>query len=144
MFISISKAAKLIGVSISTMRRWESENYLLPNFRTLGGHRRYCKRHLKESFLGKDYNDRINVGYARVSSHDQKDDLQRQANSLSSNFWTSTQGVGQYYIGSQNSGGALRRGGDWPDGALAGVFAADPSNVSSSPGANVGFRCVRL
>ena len=84
MFISISKAAKLIGVSISTMRRWESENYLLPNFRTLGRHRRYCKRHLKESFLGKDYNDRINVGYARVSSHDQKDDLQRQANTLSS------------------------------------------------------------
>ena len=83
MFISISKAAKLIGVSISTMRRWESENYLLPNFRTLGGHRRYCKRHLKESFLGKDYNDRINVGYARVSSHDQKEDLHRQANTLS-------------------------------------------------------------
>ena len=37
----------------------------------------------KGKFLGKDYNDRINVGYARVSSHDQKEDLHRQANSLS-------------------------------------------------------------
>ena len=86
MFISISKAAKLIGVSISTLRRWESENYLCPDFRIIGGHRRYCKRHLKESFLGKDYNDRINEGYARVSSHDQKEDLKRQAEVLSKNL----------------------------------------------------------
>ena len=28
-------------------------------------------KRLEKSFLGKDYNDRINVGYARVSSHDQ-------------------------------------------------------------------------
>jgi len=37
---SISEAAKLKGVSVSTLRRWESEGKLIPE-RTLSGHRRY-------------------------------------------------------------------------------------------------------
>tara|TARA_B100001123_G_C14633491_1_gene758712 strand:+ start:34 stop:183 length:150 start_codon:yes stop_codon:yes gene_type:complete len=34
-------AAEVIGVSISTLRRWEDEEYFNPDFRTKGGHRRY-------------------------------------------------------------------------------------------------------
>ena len=79
MLISIGKVDTLIGVSISTLRRWEGENYLLPEYRTKGGHRRYCLRHIKEMFLGQSFEDRINVGYARVSSSDQRDDLIRQS-----------------------------------------------------------------
>ena len=38
--LSISEAAKLKGVSTSTLRRWETEGILIPE-RTANGHRRY-------------------------------------------------------------------------------------------------------
>ncbi len=38
--LSIGEAAKLKGVSISTLRRWEAEGKLVPE-RTANGHRRY-------------------------------------------------------------------------------------------------------
>ena len=37
---SISEAAKIKGVSVSTLRRWEAEGKLIPE-RTAKGHRRY-------------------------------------------------------------------------------------------------------
>ena len=79
MLVSIGKVAKLIGVSISTLRRWEQDDYLYPESRTPGGHRRYKLSHIKEIFLGEKSTDRINLAYARVSSSDQRSDLQRQA-----------------------------------------------------------------
>ena len=82
MLVSIGKAAKLIGVSISTLRRWDSSQSLSPQSRTLGGHRRYNLEFLKEKFLGVSKADRINVGYSRVSSSDQKQDLERQSEAL--------------------------------------------------------------
>ena len=39
--LSISEAAKILGVSESTLRRWEREGRLLPDERTEGGQRRY-------------------------------------------------------------------------------------------------------
>ncbi|MFB2936240.1 MerR family DNA-binding transcriptional regulator, partial [Aerosakkonemataceae cyanobacterium BLCC-F154] len=38
--LTISEAAKIKGVSVSTLRRWEAEGKLTPE-RTLNGHRRY-------------------------------------------------------------------------------------------------------
>lgn len=38
--ISIGEAARIAGVSISTLRRWEREGRISPE-RTLGGQRRY-------------------------------------------------------------------------------------------------------
>ena len=58
--------------------------------------------------------------------------------------WNSAQGIGQYYPGSDNSGGALRRGARWLDGTYAGVFAAAMDFVSSDSNIYTGFRCVRL
>ena len=83
MLVSIGKAAKLIGVSISTLRPWDSSQSLSPQSRTLGGHRRYNLEFLKEKFLGVSKADRINVGYSRVASSDQKQDLERQSEALS-------------------------------------------------------------
>ena len=40
-YLSIGKAAKFIGLSISTLRRWELNGKLLSHFRTFGQHRRY-------------------------------------------------------------------------------------------------------
>ena len=34
MFVSIGQAAELIGVAVSTLRRWEQEERFLPAFRT--------------------------------------------------------------------------------------------------------------
>ncbi len=40
--LSINKASELLGVSISTLRRWEKEGKIKSE-RTKGGHRRYDK-----------------------------------------------------------------------------------------------------
>lgn len=76
--VSISEAAKALGVSITTLRRWEAEGRLIAEH-TPGGHRRYDLAKLRpEWFHGADTANRRTVAYARVSSHDQKDDLERQ------------------------------------------------------------------
>jgi predicted site-specific integrase-resolvase len=71
--LTISQAAKLKGVSTKTLRRWESEGKLIPE-RTVSGHRRYDLSQL----LGIKAELSFTVAYARVSSHDQKADLERQ------------------------------------------------------------------
>ncbi|MEG4918199.1 IS607 family transposase [Microcoleus sp. B7-D4] len=71
--LTITEAAKLKGVSASTLRRWEAEGKLIPE-RTANGHRRYDLAHL----LGLKPNGALTIAYARVSSHNQKDDLDRQ------------------------------------------------------------------
>ncbi|PSR35940.1 MAG: IS607 family transposase [Sulfobacillus thermosulfidooxidans] len=76
--VSIREAAKALGVSITTLRRWEAEGRLMAEH-TPGGHRRYDLAKLRpEWFHGADTANRRTVAYARVSSHDQKDDLERQ------------------------------------------------------------------
>lgn len=78
-FISIGEAAKSLGVSISTLRRWETEGRLKPE-RTPAGHRRYDLAAI-EALAARPAPTRANdrtIAYARVSSHDQRDDLERQ------------------------------------------------------------------
>lgn len=91
--VSIGKAAKILGVSEITLRRWDEEGRLVP-IRTEGGHRRYDISKLKPETVHKyDFTDnRRTIAYARVSSHDQKDDLERQKQVLelfcSKNGWS--------------------------------------------------------
>jgi len=78
-FIKIGEAAKLLGVSIQTLRRWEESGYLLPVKKSKGSTRYYDL----EQLSGKQKEEgRLTIGYARVSSHDQKQDLKRQAQVL--------------------------------------------------------------
>lgn len=83
MYLSISAAAYYLGVSISTLRRWHNDEILIPDFLTPGGHRRYSVHSLKE-FVGEEIAniDKKPVIYGRVSSHDQKADLERQIERL--------------------------------------------------------------
>jgi len=91
-FLTIGQASKWLGVSPQTLRRWEREGRLKPSQRTSGGQRRYDlsmighEKHKQEPFIRKT------VAYARVSSHDQKDDLERQKEMLAmycaSQGWT--------------------------------------------------------
>lgn len=77
--VPIHEAAEALGVSAQTLRRWEREGRLLPDERTAGGRRRYDLARLKpEKFRSQAEAVRKTVAYARVSSHDQKDDLERQ------------------------------------------------------------------
>ena len=76
--VSIHEAAQFLGVTPTTLRRWEREGRLLPDVRTRGGDRRSDLNRLGSEPQGSDHPDRKTVAYARVSSHDQKDDLDRQ------------------------------------------------------------------
>jgi putative resolvase len=70
----IGRVAKELGVSIDTLRRWEQAGKIEVE-RTPGGHRRYDLAKLRGFTPRKARSDRITLAYARVSSHDQKDDL---------------------------------------------------------------------
>jgi putative resolvase len=90
-FVKIGEAAKLLGVSMQTVRRWEQEGSIEVAHRSAGGTRYYDR----ECLLGRTRTDpdaRRTLAYARVSSHDQKDDLKRQTERLenycSAKGWT--------------------------------------------------------
>lgn len=70
----------MLGVSVPTIRRWQRSGKLHESHRTLGNHRRFSIESLR-IFLGVS-TDRKVIGYARVSSHDQKNDLITQAEFL--------------------------------------------------------------
>jgi len=65
----------LLGVTVRTIQRWDKEGKIRC-VRTIGGKRRVPESEIKR-ILGIHEERRI-VGYARVSSHTQKDDLERQ------------------------------------------------------------------
>jgi len=76
--VGIGEAAEVLGVSITTLRRWEAEGKLVVEH-TPGGHRRYDLAKLRpEQYRATLDAARQTVAYARVSSHDQKADLERQ------------------------------------------------------------------
>jgi predicted site-specific integrase-resolvase len=78
--ITISKAAKMLGVTVKTMQRWEREGRLIPVSRTPTNRRLYTISQIRQfmgSRLGKEEPQRI-VAYCRVSSAAQKPDLVNQ------------------------------------------------------------------
>lgn len=92
MRVSIGKASEVLGVSRATLRRWESTGKLTCE-RTATNQRRYDISGLinpKRKALEPE--EKITYAYARVSSHDQKEDLMRQMRMLemfcAKNGWT--------------------------------------------------------
>lgn len=75
---SIAQFAELSGISKSTLRRYDKENKLKPAYTSRGGHRRYAESQLFELIGKKNNINKINIGYVRVSSKKQIDDLERQ------------------------------------------------------------------
>jgi excisionase family DNA binding protein len=78
--LNISEAADLLGVSITTLRRWDA-NGKLKATRTPSGHRRYCLANIRpEVYNAAKAKESVKktITYARVSSHDQRPDLLRQ------------------------------------------------------------------
>lgn len=91
-FLSIKEAAKCLGVSTQTLRRWERQKKIKPSHRTQGGQRRYVAVDLHPFDFNNKLADLQTIAYARVSSHDQKEDLERQIHMLeiycSAKGWT--------------------------------------------------------
>lgn len=78
----VADFGKMVGVSTSTLRRWEREGKLIPE-RTLGNQRVYSEHHLssaKNLKTGK-FPQKIIV-YCRVSSAGQKGDLISQVQAM--------------------------------------------------------------
>lgn len=83
-YLSIGDAAKRLGVSVQTLRRWDIAGKLVAE-RTPGGRRRYRAEDVatfNPLGINRAALERPTVAYARVSSHDQKADLERQAKVL--------------------------------------------------------------
>ena len=76
--VKIGEAAKLLGTSPDTLRKWEATGELLPKRKSQSGTRYYDVAEL----LNLGDADAPTICYARVSSHDQKEDLQRQQDML--------------------------------------------------------------
>ena len=76
--VTIGEAAQALGVSISTLRRWEREGKLIPE-RTVRGHRRYDLAKLYPERARVDLeSSRQTMAYTRGAGPDQQDDLERQ------------------------------------------------------------------
>jgi len=90
--VTIGKAAKILGVSVMTLRRWDESGRLV-SIRTEGGHRRYDISKIKPQTVRKFefHEDSRTIAYARVSSQSQKESLERQKQELelfcSKNGW---------------------------------------------------------
>lgn len=86
-YLRIGQAAKYLGVSTSSLRNWERDGLIKP-FRTQSDQRRYTKEMLDELIKNRASDDQkpydhLTIGYCRVSSDYQQDDLKRQIDDVS-------------------------------------------------------------
>jgi putative resolvase len=72
--VKIGEASEMLGVTPQTLRKWETTGELLPERRSKSGTRYYDVNKL----AGINNAGQPTVCYARVSSYDQKEDLNRQ------------------------------------------------------------------
>lgn len=80
--MSIGKFAKSVGVTTTTLRRMHESGELIPAHITSGGTRYYSTEQLKQFQTANA--ERIVVGYCRVSTPSQKDDLETQVQNVKS------------------------------------------------------------
>lgn len=81
---SIGKFAKMIGVNPATLRRMQTTGELLPAHISKGGTRYYSEDQLKRFSQGEREREKLVIGYCRVSTPGQKDDLERQVQNVRS------------------------------------------------------------
>lgn len=73
----------MIDVSAQTLRNWEKSGKLIPDYKTSSGYRYYSQEQV-DAITGNKANieNKITIGYCRVSSAKQKDDLERQVQNV--------------------------------------------------------------
>ncbi|MBS7288671.1 MAG: recombinase family protein, partial [Candidatus Freyarchaeota archaeon] len=72
---TLKEAKKLLGVTTWTIQQWDRQGKI-KCVRTIGGRRRIPESEIKRILGLRE--ERVIVGYVRVSSSAQKDDLERQ------------------------------------------------------------------
>lgn len=81
-YYSINEFSKILGVSSQTLRNWDNNGKLHPHHTSSNGYRYYSHDQLNQIMNIKPNLDRKVIGYCRVSSHKQKDDLERQIDNM--------------------------------------------------------------
>ncbi len=85
---SIGEFGKQISVTPQILRNWDKKGELKAAHVSQGGTRSYSEEQ-RNQFLGiagKKKPKKITIGYCRVSSNKQKDDLQRQIENVKTYF----------------------------------------------------------
>ena len=72
----------MIDVSAQTLRNWEKSGKLIPDYKTKSGYRYYSQSQIERLTSDNKKTERIVIGYCRVSSAKQKDDLERQVQNV--------------------------------------------------------------
>lgn len=80
-YYSIQEFSKIINRTSQTLRNWDKSGKLKPHHTGANGYRYYSHDQLNEVLGIKDIPKKI-VGYCRVSSNKQKDDLKRQVENM--------------------------------------------------------------
>ena len=82
-YYSSKDVTKILGVTAQTLRNWDRENKLKPAYTKSNGYRYYSEDSILAFTQERKRKKELNViGYARVSSKKQNDDLERQINNL--------------------------------------------------------------
>jgi len=77
---TLKQASEILGVHPKTIQKWDREGKIQV-VRTPGGRRRILESEIKR-ILGETTENSLIIGYARVSSHAQKDDLENQIEAI--------------------------------------------------------------
>ena len=82
-YYSTKKVTEILGVTAQTLRNWDKEGKLKPSYVKSNGYRYYSEESILSYTQERKTKKNLNVvGYARVSSKKQSDDLERQVNNL--------------------------------------------------------------
>lgn len=82
-YYSSKTVTKLLGVTAQTLRNWDKEGKLKPSYIKSNGYRYYSEESILSYTQERKTKKNLNViGYARVSSKKQIDDLERQVNNI--------------------------------------------------------------
>jgi predicted site-specific integrase-resolvase len=81
-YYTIHEFSKILGVSPQTLRNWDNADKLKPHHTSSNGYRYYSHEQLNQVLNIKPNISRSIIGYCRVSSNEQKDDLERQIENM--------------------------------------------------------------
>lgn len=82
-YYTIHEFSKLVGKTPQALRNWDKKGLLIPHHTGANGYRYYSHDQLKQVLnIKEDKKSKVIIGYCRVSSYKQKDDLQRQVENM--------------------------------------------------------------
>ncbi|MFI3211028.1 MAG: IS607 family transposase [Peptostreptococcaceae bacterium] len=80
-YYSIAEVSKMLNVTSQTLRNWDKSGKLTPSHKSCSGYRYYSQEQVNRILGIKDVERKV-VGYCRVNSDKQKDDLDKQVQNM--------------------------------------------------------------